>query len=210
MINEEHLEQLCLDWFRAGGYVTAYGPDLAYDGDTPERRDYQQTVLTGRLLTALQKINPHISRATLEEAALTITKPESPVLIHNNRAFHKLLLEGIFVEYRNEDPHPDPLPGGDGAFSAENFIPRPLGEGGRRPGEGGRSDEVISDHVQLIDFHNVEKNQFLVVNQFTLQGTKRLRRPDIVVFINGLPIAVIELKNPADKNADVWSAYGRI
>jgi type I restriction enzyme R subunit len=172
MITEDQLEQLCLDWFRTQGYSYAYGPDIAPDGDTPERRDYQQVVLTGRLLAALQNINPHIPLATLEEAALTVTKPESPVLIHNNRAFHKLLLEGVPVEYRD-------------------------------------GDETKSDHVQLIDFHNVEKNQFLVVNQFTIQGSKQLRRPDIVVFINGLPIAVIELKNPADEKADVWSAYNQ-
>ncbi|MFA5515313.1 MAG: type I restriction endonuclease [Desulfuromonadales bacterium] len=95
MTTEDQLEQLCLDWFRVRGYSTAYGPDIAHDGDTPERRDYQEVVLTGRLLTALQKINPHIPLATLEEAAQAVTKPESPVLIHNNRAFHKLLLEGV-------------------------------------------------------------------------------------------------------------------
>lgn len=173
MITEDHLEQLCLDWFRAGGYATAYGPDIAHDGDTPERSDYLQVVLTGRLLAALQKINPHIPLATLEEAAQAVIKPESPVLIHNNRAFHKLLLEGVPVEYRD-------------------------------------GDEIKSDHVQLIDFQNVANNQFLVVNQFTIQGSKQLRRPDIIVFINGLPIAVIELKNPADINADVWKAYDQL
>jgi len=84
-ITEDHLEQVCLDWFRAQGYTYAYVPDIAFDGDMPERADYLQVVLTGRLLAALQKINPHIPVATLEEAALTVTKPESPVLIHNNR-----------------------------------------------------------------------------------------------------------------------------
>ncbi|WP_420094624.1 type I restriction endonuclease subunit R [Geothermobacter hydrogeniphilus] len=186
-MSEDQLEQLCLDWFKAGGYEYAYGPDIAYDGDTPERSDYQQVVLLGRLISSLQKINPHISRETLEEAALAISKPESPVLIHNNRAFHKLLLEGVPVEYAQHasHPHPSPLPGGEG-------------------------EERVFDHVQLIDFQNVENNQFLVVNQFTVQGTKQLRRPDIVVFINGLPIAVIELKNPADENADVWDAYNQL
>jgi type I restriction enzyme R subunit len=135
------------------GLRLRHGPDLAVDGDTPERRDYLQVVLTGRLLSSLHKINPHIPLATIEEAAQAITKPESPVLIHNNRAFHKLLLEGVQVEYRD-------------------------------------GDDTKADHVQLIDFHNVEKNQFLVVNQFTVLGAKQLRRPDIVVFINGLPIAV--------------------
>ena len=86
MITEGHLEQLCLDWFRAGGYVTANGPDLAFDGDKPERRDYQQTILTGRLLAALQKINPHIPLSTLEEAVLTITKPESQRMSAHQKA----------------------------------------------------------------------------------------------------------------------------
>jgi type I restriction enzyme R subunit len=67
-----------------------------------------------------------------------------------------------------------------------------------------------TDYVQLIDFAGVENNQFLVVNQFTITGTKGNRRPDVIVFINGLPLAVIELKNPADSNADIWSAYQQL
>ncbi|NMS07877.1 type I restriction endonuclease subunit R, partial [Vibrio parahaemolyticus] len=50
----------------------------------------------------------------------------------------------------------------------------------------------------------------LVVNQFTITGTKVNRRPDVIVFINGLPLAVIELKNPADDHADIWNAYNQI
>ena len=173
MITEDQLEQLCLEWFKTGGYEFACGRDIARDGDTPERSDYQQIILTGRLISCLQKINPHIPLDTLEEAALTVTKPESLVLIHSNRAFHKLLLEGVPVEYTH-------------------------------------GDEKKTDHVQLIDFQNVENNQFLVVNQFTIQGTRQLRRPDIIVFINGLPIAVIELKNPVDVSTDVWSAYNQL
>lgn len=86
MINEDQLEKLCLKWFREVGYEYAYGPVIAHDGEMPERADYWQAVLTGRLLSAFQKINPHIPLAILEEAAISITKPESPVLIHNNRA----------------------------------------------------------------------------------------------------------------------------
>ena len=173
MITEDQLEQLCLEWFKTGGYGYACGRDISRDGDSPERNDYQQVILTGRLIPSIQKINPHIPLATLEEAILAVTKPESPVLIHNNRAFHKFLLEGVPVEYTD-------------------------------------GDEKKTDHVQLIDFHNVENNQFLVVNQFTIQGTRQLRRPDIVVFINGLPIAVIELKNPSDESTDVWDAYNQL
>ena len=66
------------------------------------------------------------------------------------------------------------------------------------------------DRVRLMDFEHVENNRFLVVNQFTIQGIKQPRRPDLVCFINGLPIAVIELKNPAAEQADIWSAFNQL
>ena len=68
----------------------------------------------------------------------------------------------------------------------------------------------LHTHVQLFDFNNTTNNEFLVVNQFTITGTKGNRRPDIVVFINGLPISVIELKNPADEHADIWNAFNQL
>ncbi|HEX5364788.1 MAG TPA: type I restriction endonuclease subunit R, partial [Gallionella sp.] len=66
------------------------------------------------------------------------------------------------------------------------------------------------DRVRLMDFEHAENNRFLVVNQFTLQGIKQPRRPDLVCFINGLPISVIELKNPAAEQADIWSAFNQL
>ena len=72
-ITEDQLEQLCLTWFQAIGYDTVCGYDLAPDGDTPERSDYRQ-----------------------------IARPVTPVLIKNNRAFHRLLLEGVKVDYKEE------------------------------------------------------------------------------------------------------------
>lgn len=71
-------------------------------------------------------------------------------------------------------------------------------------------DKKKTDFAQLIDFSNPSRNDFLVVNQFTVSGAKQPRRPDIVVFINGLPLAVIELKNPADENTDIWDAFNQI
>jgi len=173
MITEDQLEQLCLSWFRAIGYDTVCGYDIAPDGDSPERSDYRQIVLFERLLAQLQRINPHTPLGVLESVSQQIARPETPVLIKNNQAFHKLLLEGVKVSYKEEG-------------------------------------EEKSDHVQLIDFANVSNNQFLVVNQYTLIGTKGKRRPDLIVFINGLPLAVIELKNPANEGADVWSAYQQL
>ncbi|NNM69619.1 MAG: type I restriction endonuclease subunit R [Gallionella sp.] len=66
------------------------------------------------------------------------------------------------------------------------------------------------DRVRLMDFEQPENNRFLVVNQFTIQGIKQPRRPDLVCFINGLPIAVLELKNPATEQADIWSAFNQL
>lgn len=180
MITEDQLEQLCLDWFQAIGYDYVCGYDIAPDGNSPERADYRQVILHERLLSALQTINPHIPPATLEQVALQISKAETPILIKNNKAFHQLLLEGVKVEYKTSAPN------------------------------AGNHAETKIDYVQLIDFTKTKNNQFLVVNQFTLLGSKGNRRPDVIVFINGLPLAVLELKNPADKNADIWQAFQQL
>ncbi|MDY0194104.1 MAG: type I restriction endonuclease subunit R [Aliarcobacter butzleri] len=70
--------------------------------------------------------------------------------------------------------------------------------------------ESRGDIAKLIDFLNPTNNIFTVVNQFTIKGTKGNRRPDLIVYINGLPIAVIELKNPTDENADIYKAYNQL
>ncbi len=174
LITEDLLEQLCLEWFREGGYEIAYGPDLSPDGEASERLDYRQVILSGRLFAALVRINPHIPPVVLQEQVVEMLgKPQSPVLIHNNQQFQRWLLEGVPVQYRD-------------------------------------SDVMRHEHVQLVDFQAVHNNQFLVVNQFTLQGSQVNRRPDLLVFINGLPMAVVELKNPGDENADIWDACNQL
>ncbi len=66
------------------------------------------------------------------------------------------------------------------------------------------------DYVKLIDFEHPERNDFLIVNQFSVQGLEKVRRPDLVVFINGLPIALFEFKNPATENATIYDAYNQV
>lgn len=66
------------------------------------------------------------------------------------------------------------------------------------------------DYVKLVDFENPENNNFLVVNQFTVQGLERLRRPDIVIFLNGIPIALFELKNPTMEEATIRTAFDQV
>jgi len=66
------------------------------------------------------------------------------------------------------------------------------------------------DLVWLIDFNNPENNDFLVANQFTVIENNINKRPDVILFVNGLPLVVIELKNPADENATVKSAFKQL
>lgn len=78
------------------------------------------------------------------------------------------------------------------------------------PVEINRDGETLGDFVKLVDFDNPDNNEWLAINQYSIEGAKRTRRPDIVVFVNGLPLAVIELKNPADENADIWAAFNQL
>ena len=172
-ITEAQLEQLCLQWFQDTGWSYAHGPDITPESDSPERANYRAVVLKNRLSQAVQRINPHLPPAVLDTVVHLVTTPDHPSLTQNNRTFHRLLMEGVPVEFT-------------------------------------RDDKKEADHAQLIDFATPENNDFLVVNQFTISGTKQPRWPDIAVFINGLPLAVIELKNPRDENADVWTAYGQL
>ncbi len=71
-------------------------------------------------------------------------------------------------------------------------------------------DAKKTDLVHFIDFAQPSHNDFLVVNQFTITGTKQPRRPDLIAFVNGLPLAVVELKNPANEQTDVWDAFNQL
>lgn len=74
-----------------------------------------------------------------------------------------------------------------------------------------KDGETRGDFARLIDWENAPgTNEFLAVNQYTLKGPKHSRRPDILLFVNGLPLVLMELKNPADENADIWKAFGQV
>ena len=174
MITEDQLEQLALQWFQDTGWSHANGADLAPEGATPERADFRTVILKARLGAAVQRLNPRLPPAAVEEAVHVVTTPAETGLPRNNRAFHRLLMDGVKVEFTNA------------------------------------RGEKETDHAQLVDFQNPGNNDFLVVNQFTVTGTKKPRRPDLVAFVNGLPLGIVELKNPADANADVWKAWQQL
>ena len=70
-------------------------------------------------------------------------------------------------------------------------------------------NEEKTDHVYLIDYDNIDNNDFMVSNQFRIIG-KASKRPDMIIFVNGLPLVVIELKSASTEQADIWSAYRQI
>lgn len=78
------------------------------------------------------------------------------------------------------------------------------------PVEFQKDGETRGDRVRLVDFTDIAANDWLAVNQLAIQGPKQLRRPDVVLYLNGLPIVVVELKNPGDENADIWAAWNQL
>lgn len=73
-----------------------------------------------------------------------------------------------------------------------------------------KDGETRGDRVKLVDWTDVARNDWLALNQFSIQGPKLTRRPDVVLFLNGLPVVVVELKNPGDENADLWAAFNQL
>ncbi|MCD6573944.1 MAG: type I restriction endonuclease subunit R [Thermoplasmata archaeon] len=169
-VSEEDVEEYALDVLTGLGYERAYGPDISEGGLRAERK-YNEVVLLARLRRAIDRLNPSIPSEAKEEAIKKVLRETSQNLVENNHTFHKMLVDGVDVEYR-------------------------------------KNGRIVGDKVWLIDFNEPENNEFLAVNQFTVIEGNNNRRPDIVLFVNGLPLVVIELKNPADKEATIWKAYG--
>lgn len=175
IIAESDIEQVALEILSELGYAAVNGPDIAPDGARPERGSYSDVVLVGRLKRAIDRLNPGIPKEAKEEAVKKVLRAESPHLIENNYGFHRMLVEGVDVEYRRKD------------------------------------GSIAGDKVWLFDFDKPENNDWLAVNQFTvLAKNPPNRRPDVVLFVNGLPLVVIELKNPADENATIWTAFNQL
>jgi type I restriction enzyme R subunit len=170
---ESTIEESALEWLKDMGYAIVFGNEIAPGEPAAERENYSEVILSGRLKYALKRINPGIPAEALEDAYRKVMRPSSPALVGNNRSFHKMLADGIEVEYRHE----------------------------------GR---IKGDKVWLIDFDNLDNNDWLAVNQFTVVENHINRRPDVVIFINGLPLSVIELKNAADTKATIWSAFNQL
>ena len=172
-LTESIVEDATLAWLESLGYAVLHGPEIAAGMPGTERSDpnYRDVVLESRLRQALVQLNPDLPPEALEDAFRKLTRTDAPSLVERNRAVHRMLVDGVTVEYRRPD------------------------------------GSIAGAQARVLDFESPGNNDWLAVNQFTVAEGQHTRRPDVVLFVNGLPLAVIELKNPADENATVWSAY---
>jgi len=173
---ESIVEDAALAWLEALGYAALHGPNIAAGEAGAERIDpnCRDVILEQRLRKALARLNPDLPPDAIEDAFRKLARADAPSPMERNRAVHRMLVDGIAVEYRRKD----------GA--------------------------IAGTQVRVIDFDAPASNDWLAVNQLTVSEGQHTRRPDVVLFVNGLPLAVIELKNPADENATVWSAFQQL
>lgn len=102
-MNENIIEQAALGWLEAQGFDTRKGADISPGAETPLRASHEQVVLEPRLRSALRKINKHLPEDAIEQAVRVVVRPPEPTLVQNNRWFHRLLTDGVDVEYRTRE-----------------------------------------------------------------------------------------------------------
>ncbi|MEQ1599840.1 MAG: type I restriction endonuclease subunit R [Methylotenera sp.] len=168
-LTESAIEEFAIKLLERLGYSYIYAPEAS----NQERESFSEVLLINQLKKAIQRINPTIAQAALDEAIKTIQRISSPELLANNEAFHRLLTEGVNVSYQKDG-------------------------------------NTRGDLVWLVDFANPDNNDFVVASQFTIIENNQNKRPDLILFVNGLPLVVIELKNAADENTNLNSAYRQL
>ena len=174
VFTEDVVEQAALAWFENLGYELVHGPDIAPGGDNQIRASYSDIILDEKLRSALVAINPNIPSDVIDEVYRKVSTSTSPDLYEDNRIFHRMLVNGVDVEYTKPD------------------------------------GSITGDKVWLIDFDNPSKNSFSAINQFTVIENRQNRRPDIVVCVNGIPLAIVELKNAVNENTTNHHAYNQL
>lgn len=172
--NENTVELAALEYFAELGFHTLHGPDVAPGEPFAERASYEDVYLWDRLRDATKRINPGVDPALVSEAIKRIQRAESQSLIDENYRLHKLITEGVAVEYRDA---------------------------------GGA---LRTTRLWLVDFERPGNNDWVVINQFTVLENGKNRRPDVLVMVNGMPMGLLELKNPATGHATLKSAWNQI
>jgi len=180
------------------------GPLPKGEGVSLGRMAKTEAVLAGRLRAALEKLNPILPPEAITAAMDELMRNRSAMsIVAANREFHTLLKEGVRVKVADSSPQPSPQPfrsaasqpTGRGSATTQ-VSPLPLGEGAGGEGSRRRDGGQRIERVRVIDWQNPAANDFLLVSQMSIQGPLYLRRPDLIGFVNGLPLVVVELKKP--------------
>lgn len=173
LINENTIEQACLRFLQELGWDYTHGSTINADGENPWRLRTDEVVFRAVLREAVERLNPQLPSATVDEVVALVCKADITDLTERNQQAYRYLREGVRVEYRE-------------------------------------NDEQKVEFARLIDFQQPSLNRFDVVNQLTILGRKGNRRPDVICYINGLPVVVLELKNPLKENADLPQAFNQL
>ena len=173
-LSEAELEELLLQNFERLGYERRTDAEIGPDGTSPERGSYEDVILQRRLVEAIERLNPHIPSEARQDAFKSLVATVTPSLVEENRRLHRVMVEGVGVEYYDRD------------------------------------GTIRGDTVRLIDFEKIDANDWLVLSQLTVIENGNHRRPDVVLYVNGLPLAVIELKNPGDESATLEGAFNQL
>ncbi|MGV0998868.1 MAG: type I restriction endonuclease subunit R [Fluviibacter sp.] len=173
-LSEAAVEQALLEQLRFLGYAIESEEDIGPDGHRPARESHDEVVLKKRLEDAVARLNPTIPLEARQDAVRRVMQSELPSQLEENRRLHKLMTEGVDVEYYADD------------------------------------GTLTAGKVALIDFERPEQNDWLAVSQFVVINGQNNRRPDVVVFVNGLPLGVIELKAPGGAGAHLLGAFNQL
>lgn len=173
-LSEAELEHVLLEQLQSLGYCIEREENIGPDGRSPERESHDETILKKRFEEAVARLNPGVPEEARYDAVQKVIQSERPSLLEENRRIHKLMTEGVDVEYYAED------------------------------------GTLTSGNVKLLDFEHPEQNDWLAVSQFVVISGECNRRPDVVVFVNGLPLGVIELKGPGSLNATLAGAFNQL
>ncbi len=167
-IYESDVEQMVIEMLESQGYTY-----LTPEQQENERVGLAEVILKDRLREAIDKLNPKIPQDARDHAFKLVLNLSSQNLIENNEEFHRMLTEGVSVEYQ-------------------------------------KNGDTVGDSVYLVNFDNPADNNLIVTNQFTVHQNNVVKRPDVVILVNGLPLVVIELKNPTDENATTKKAFTQL
>jgi len=177
-LSEAAVELALLEQLRGLGYSIEQEENIGPDGHRPERDSHDEVVLQRRFENAVALLNPGLPLEARQDACRRVMQSELPSMLEENRRIHKLMTEGVDVEYYADD------------------------------------GTLTAGKVSLIDFERPERNDWLAVSQFVvISGQDQQvfkRRPDVVVFVNGLPLGVIELKAPGSGNATLVGAFNQL